>query len=120
MPPIRLKRVYEPPERADGCRVLVERLWPRGLAKQDAAVDLWLKDAAPSPGLRKWFAHEPEKWPEFKRRYFAELRVNEAALQPLRERMRKGRVSFVFASREIRFNNAVALKEFLEKERGSV
>ncbi len=118
MPPtssrrVDLKRVYEPPGASDGCRILVERLWPRGLSKENAAIDLWLKDVAPSPALRKWFGHDPDRWSEFKRRYFAELRANPEALEPLRARMRAGRVTFVFASRETRFNNAVALGEFL-------
>ena len=112
---ISLKRAYEPPEPSDGCRILVERLWPRGVSKQDAKIDLWLKEAAPSTELRRWFNHEPDKWPEFKRRYFKELASCEEALQPIRERVRAGRVTFVFASREQRFNNAVALKEYVQK-----
>jgi len=111
---ITLKRAYDAPSRADGCRILVERLWPRGLAKADARIDLWLKDVAPSTELRRWFNHEPEKWGEFKRRYFEELGAHDAALEPILEQVRAGPVSFVFASRETRFNNAVALKEFVE------
>lgn len=111
---IGLKRVYEVPDRSDGPRVLVERLWPRGLSKSCARVHLWLKEAAPSPELRRWFAHDPAKWAEFKRRYFAELDRTPHALAPLLELMRKGSVTFVYASREQRFNNAVALKEYLE------
>jgi len=113
--PISLKRVYEAPARSDGCRILVERLWPRGLSKQDAKIDLWLKEAAPSTELRQWFNHEPEKWTQFKRRYFKELRANKELLKPLFDRVRAGPVTFVFASREIRFNNAVALKEYVER-----
>jgi len=113
---IALKRVYEPAHPDDGCRILVERLWPRGLTRSDAAIDLWAKEVAPSPALRKWFDHEPEKWAEFKRRYFVELRDNDEALAPIRAKLRAGPVSFVFASRETRFNNAVALKQFLEAE----
>ena len=113
--PISLKRAYEPPARSDGCRILVERLWPRGLSKQDAKIDLWLKSAAPSTELRRWFNHEPDKWAEFKRRYFKELRAQPESLQPIRERVRAGRATFVFASRETRFNNAVALKEYVER-----
>ena len=112
---ISLKRAYEAPARSDGCRILVERLWPRGLKKQDAKIDLWLKDAAPSTELRRWFNHEPDKWAEFKRRYFQELRDREEALPPIVERLRAGRITFVFASREVRFNNAVALKEYVER-----
>ena len=113
---IRLKRVYDEPARSDGCRILVERLWPRGLSKQAARVDLWPKEAAPSPELRRWFDHDPEKWPEFRRRYFRELRARAAVLEPLREQLAAGPVTFVFASREERFNNAVALKEYLERQ----
>jgi uncharacterized protein YeaO (DUF488 family) len=113
--PIALKRVYETPSQTDGCRILVERLWPRGLSKQDARVDLWPKEAAPSTELRRWFDHDPEKWPEFKRRYFEELRARPESLDPILERVGAGRVTFVFASRETRFNNAVALKEYVER-----
>ncbi len=111
--PITLKRVYETPSRSDGCRILVERPWPRGLSKQDAKIDLWAKETAPSSELRRWFSHEPDKWTEFKRRYFKELRGRQESLEPILERVRAGGVTFVFASRELRFNNAVALKEYV-------
>ena len=111
--PIALKRAYEPPEQSDGCRVLVERLWPRGVSKQDARIDLRAKEAAPSSELRRWFAHDPDRWPGFKERYFAELRERPDAVEPILERVRRGRVTFVFAARETRFNNAVALREYL-------
>ena len=110
-----LKRAYEPPSRSDGYRVLVERLWPRGLSKQRAKIDLWAKETAPSTALRRWFNHEPAKWAEFKRRYVRELRAHPEALEPIFERVRAGRVTFVFGSRESRFNNAVALKAFVER-----
>jgi uncharacterized protein YeaO (DUF488 family) len=113
---IRLKRAYDHAASSDGCRILVERLWPRGVAKADARIDLWAKEAAPSTELRKWFAHDADKWPEFRRRYFAELRAHEQALEPIRERLRAGPVTFVFGSREERHNNAVALAEFLRGE----
>lgn len=113
---IALKRIYETPEPSDGCRILVERLWPRGLSKVDAAVDLWVKEVAPSAELRRWFDHDSDKWKEFRRRYFAELDARPEALEPIRERVAAGAVSFVFASREVRFNNAVALREYLERE----
>ena len=113
--PILLKRAYDPPSRSDGCRILVERLWPRGLSKQDAKIDLWPKEAAPSPALRRWFNHEPGKWPEFKRKYFKELHSREDSVNPILERVGSGPVTFVFASRELRFNNAVALKEYVER-----
>lgn len=115
--PISLKRAYEASSRSDGCRILVERLWPRGLSKEDAKIDLWPKDVAPSAELRRWFNHEPDKWAEFKRRYFEELRTRDEAVQPILERVRAGRVTFVFASRESRFNNAVALKKYVESRR---
>ena len=112
---ISLKRAYEAPSPSDGCRILVERLWPRGLAKQDAKIDLWPKDVAPSTDLRRWFNHEPDRWAEFKRRYARELSRRREALEPIHERVRAGQVTFVFASRERRFNNAVALKEYVEQ-----
>lgn len=111
---IGLKRVYEPPLPSDGCRILVERLWPRGVSRKDAKIDLWAKEAAPSTQLRRWFNHEPEKWAEFRRRYFRELRTRNEPLDLILERAREGRVTFVFSSREIRFNNAVALMEYLK------
>ncbi len=113
---ISLKRAYETPSPSDGCRILVERLWPRGLAKQDAKIDLWPKEAAPSTELRSWFNHEPDKWAEFKRRYVKELAARRESLEPILERVRAGRVTFVFASRESQFNNAVALKEYVERK----
>jgi len=108
-----LKRAYDPPDPADGFRVLVERLWPRGLRKAEAQIDLWVKEAAPSTMLRRWFGHDPAKWVEFKRRYFAELESRRNVLAPIVNRAQAGRVTFVFAARERRYNNAVALKEFL-------
>jgi uncharacterized protein YeaO (DUF488 family) len=113
--PIALKRAYEAASRKDGCRILVERLWPRGVSKQKAKIDLWAKEAAPSSDLRRWFDHDPDKWTEFKRRYAKELAANDEALEPIREQLRAGRVTFVFASRELQFNNAVALKDYLER-----
>ena len=113
--PILLKRTYEGPSRSDGCRILVERLWPRGLTKVAAKIDLWLKGAAPSAELRRWFNHEPDRWTEFKRRYFKELRAHPVALEPIVERVGAGQVTFVFASRELQLNNAVALKEYVER-----
>ncbi len=113
---ILLKRAYEKPSPSDGCRILVERLWPRGISKQNARIDLWCKEAAPSTPLRRWFGHDPAKWKEFKRRYFEELQTRPEALTPIRERLEIGWVTFVFASREQRFNNAVALKEYLERD----
>lgn len=112
---IRVKRVYDPPEQADGCRILVDRIWPRGLSRQRAAVDLWLREVAPSDALRKWYAHEPARWPEFKRRYHRELEDRPAALEKIRWRAREGTVTLLFAASDRERNNAVALAEFLEK-----
>ena len=111
---ILLKRVYAPPVEQDGFRVLVDHLWPRGVKKADAALDMWIKELAPSEGLRKCFHHDPEKWEEFKRRYFLELEGNPEPLIELGKKARKGRLTLVYASKEERFNNAVALKEYLE------
>jgi uncharacterized protein YeaO (DUF488 family) len=112
---ISLKRAYEKPSRTDGYRVLVERLWPRGLSKRSAKIDLWTKDLAPSTELRRWFGHDPDKWREFKRRYFRELAGRPAAVESMSKVMRAGPVTFVFSTREPRFNNAVALKQYLER-----
>ena len=108
-----LKRAYEKPSPSDGTRVLVERLWPRGVSKQTAKIDLWLREVAPSTELRRWFRHDPEKWHEFKRRYFEELAGRQEPVETLLECARSGRVTFVFGSREERFNNAAALREYL-------
>jgi len=111
---IRLKRAFEPASPEDGVRVLVERLWPRGVSKERAAVDLWLKDVAPSPELRRWYGHEPAKWPEFRRRYRNELRNHEEELAELRRLARHGPVTFVFGSRETERNSAAVLREVVE------
>jgi uncharacterized protein YeaO (DUF488 family) len=111
---IRLKRVYEPPELSDGRRFLVERLWPRGFKKDALQLDGWLRDVAPSDGLRRWFGHDPARWAEFKARYFAELDARPEAWRPLLEAARAGNITLLFSSRDAEHNNAVALKEFLE------
>lgn len=113
---LHLKRVYEPPAASDGLRVLVDRLWPRGVKKEDAAVDLWLKDIAPSPDLRKWFGHEPEKWPEFRRRYRAELREKGSEIATLRDFGGGKRVTLLFGAKDEAHNQAVVLKEFLQND----
>jgi uncharacterized protein YeaO (DUF488 family) len=112
---IRLKRAYEPAAADDGQRVLVERLWPRGITKARLKLDAWLKDVAPSGDLRKWFGHDPRRWPEFRQRYFAELRAHRAAWQPLLSAARRGRVTFVYAAHDEARNGAVALKAFLDR-----
>lgn len=111
---INLKRIYEPRAERDGYRVLVDRLWPRGVAKKSAAIDLWLKEVAPSTALRRWFNHDAEKWDEFKTRYFTELDDNRQDLQPLLVAAQKGTVTLVYASRDEKHNEAVALRQYLE------
>ncbi|MEI8194366.1 MAG: DUF488 domain-containing protein [Phycisphaerae bacterium] len=109
-----LKRAYDPVAAADGYRVLVERLWPRGVTKEKAAIDLWLKEVAPSTELRQWFGHDPKKWPEFQRRYRAQLQSHHAALQPLLEQAKTGTVTLVYASKDQDHNSAIVLKEYVE------
>lgn len=111
---IHIKRVYEPASPDDGLRVLVDRLWPRGLTKEKAAVDLWVRDLAPSDELRRWYGHDPEKWEAFQERYARELSEQGEAVQKLLAQIGEGKVTFVYASRETRWNNARALKRFLE------
>lgn len=111
---IDLKRAYESPSDGDGLRILVERLWPRGLTKARAAIDHWAKDVAPSPELRAWYGHRPERWPEFCRRYRAELVGNRAAVDDLRGLCVGKRVTFVFAAKDEKRNSAVLLKEILK------
>lgn len=113
---IRLKRAYEAPERSDGPRVLVDRIWPRGVAKEDANIAHWLKGLAPSTELRKWFGHDPEKWPEFRERYLEELKSEDAsedfkALKQLLEQ--HDRLTLVFAAKDTEHNNAVALRYYI-------
>jgi uncharacterized protein YeaO (DUF488 family) len=116
---IQIKRAYDPPTRTDGTRILVERLWPRGIRKEALKLDNWLKDAAPSTELRKWFRHDPEKWPEFQRRYRAELEAHPDAWRPILEAAKTGRVTLLFSSQDAAHNNVVALKAYLE-ERSNV
>ena len=110
----KLKRAYEKPSRDDGSRILVERLWPRGLTKERAAVDLWLKEVAPSPELRKWFGHDPARWEQFQKRYWKELEEKEEAVQLLKQKGKQGTVTLVYAARDEEHNGALALKRFLE------
>ncbi len=111
-----LKRAYEKPGDKDGIRILVDRIWPRGVSKEELQLDSWLKEIAPSAELRKWFGHDPERWDEFKRRFFAELDGRKEPLEELFSRVKKGRVTLVFAAHDEEHNNAVALKEYLEKK----
>src|SRR4051794_39496281 len=110
---IQLRRAYDPPARDDGFRVLVDRLWPRGLTKDRAAIDLWLRDIAPTAGLRRWFGHEHARWDEFCRRYARELEGKEDVLEFLRSKGRGGNVTVLFGARDRAFNNAVALRRIL-------
>jgi uncharacterized protein YeaO (DUF488 family) len=112
---IYLKRAYENANEKDGVRILVERLWPRGVTKAKAAVDLWNKEVAPSAELRKWFGHDPARWPQFKRRYWKELKDKKDAVDLLREKARKGRVTFIYSAHDEEHNGALALKEFIEQ-----
>lgn len=113
---IKLKRVYDAADTTDGLRFLVERLWPRGIKKIDLKMDEWLKDIGPSHDLRRWFAHDPKKWDDFRKRYFAELDSRSEIWQPLVTAARHGTVTLIYSSREPAYNNAVALKEYLEEK----
>jgi uncharacterized protein YeaO (DUF488 family) len=110
---IAIKRAYEAASKADGARFLVDRLWPRGVKKEDLAIKAWLKDVAPSNELRQWYHHDPDQWDEFRRRYFAELKENLEAWEPLLEAAREGTVTLVYSAKNEDHNNAEALKEFL-------
>ncbi|AQS40904.1 MAG: Hypothetical protein BHV28_01800 [Candidatus Tokpelaia hoelldobleri] len=114
MAEIRLKRIYEAPANNDGFRVLVDRVWPRGMSREDAHIDLWLKDIAPSTGLRKWFAHDVAKWPEFQKRYRQELKLQEEALRGLHARAGKRPLTLLYGARDEKHNQAVVLKRVLE------
>ncbi|MGY4402246.1 DUF488 domain-containing protein [Bradyrhizobium sp. USDA 3315] len=110
---IKLKRAYDPARSGDGTRILIDRLWPRGVRKIDAAIDLWAKDIAPSTALRKWFGHDPARWHEFRRRYSDEIRRHQDRLDELRALARKGRITLVFAAHDEAHNDAVVLRETL-------
>ncbi|MEW9617111.1 DUF488 domain-containing protein [Shinella sp. S4-D37] len=111
--PVEIKRIYDEPGAADGTRILVDRLWPRGLSKEKAGFDLWMKDVAPSSALRKWFDHKPERWPEFQARYREELQGN-PALEDLTERVAAGKVTLLYGARNREFNHAAVLADVLE------
>jgi uncharacterized protein YeaO (DUF488 family) len=111
---IALKRVYEKPAESDGKRILVDRLWPRGLTKEKAKVDIWLKDIAPSTELRQWFNHEPSKWPEFKKRYRAEMSSNKPALSVLNDLLTGEKVTILYGAKDEEHNEAVVIKEYFE------
>jgi len=111
---VRIKRAYEKPAKEDGYRILVDRLWPRGIKKETAKIDFWPKELAPSNALRQWYGHDPDKWMEFKSRYFAELAAQEKGVKELVDYVRKGPVTFIYSSKEANINNAVALKEYMD------
>ena len=113
---ILVKRVYEPASKSDGFRVLVDRLWPRGLAKSDAKLDLWLPDIGPSTSLRQWFNHDPVRWEEFCRRYHAELAKKTELLEELKSYTKKGTVTLLYSAKDERHNQAIALRSFLLKQ----
>lgn len=108
-----IKRVYDDPNAKDGLRILVDRLWPRGLSKENAQIDVWLKSVAPSNELRKWYQHDVQKWPEFKQRYFAELDAAPEAVDELLGYVKKRNVTFMYAAKDPEHNNAVALKGYI-------
>jgi uncharacterized protein YeaO (DUF488 family) len=113
---IAVKRVYEPASPGDGRRILVDRLWPRGVSKANAGIDFWAREIAPSNELRKWYKHDPAKWKEFKHRYFAELDSVPDAVQSIRDMAGGGKVTFLYSSKERELNNAVALGDYLESD----
>jgi uncharacterized protein YeaO (DUF488 family) len=111
---IAIKRAYEAPERGDGMRILVDRMWPRGVSKEEAEIDLWLKEIAPSTKLRQWFGHEAPKWEKFREKYFKELDANGDMVAELKACVKKGKVTLVYAAKDEEHNNAVALSEYLQ------
>ncbi|HEY2201716.1 MAG TPA: DUF488 domain-containing protein [Solirubrobacteraceae bacterium] len=116
-PGVRIKRVYEEPAATDGFRVLVDRLWPRGLTKKKAALDAWAKDIAPTPALRKWFGHDPQRYGEFRKRYRAELRPHRQEIDALRDRARQQPVTLLYGARDSNFNHAIVLRELVQRSR---
>ena len=113
---IKIKRVYEQPDKEDGLRILVDRLWPRGLTKEKANVDLWLKDIAPSTELRKWFGHEPAKWDDFKKKYLLELKENKGMVSLLKEKAKQETITLLYAAKDQEHNEALVLLNYLIKE----
>ncbi len=111
---LKIKRIYDPPLPGDGKRILIDRLWARGIKKEDARVDEWIKDISPSNELRKWFGHDPAKWGEFKRRYLGELKDKKAILDRIKKEAKRKTVTLLYSARDEEHNNAVAMKEFLE------
>jgi len=116
---IKIKRIYDTPTEDDGFRILVDRLWPRGLTKEKAKVDLWLKEIAPSDQLRKWYAHDPKKWVEFRKRYFNDLHAKRELVNQIVQKTKEGDVTLLYSSKEEKINNAVALKEYIAKKKNT-
>ena len=114
---IKIKRIYDAPTPDDGFRILVDRLWPRGVSKEKAKVDLWLKEIAPSNELRKWYGHDPKKWAEFRKRYFSNLDTKRELVNQIVQKTKEGDVTLLYSSKEEKINNAVALKEYIEKQK---
>ena len=112
---VKIKRVYETPSKTDGERILVDRLWPRGLTKEKADIDIWLKDIAPSTALRKWFGHDPKKWTEFRKKYLRELKDNEEQVSILKELLKKGAVTLVYGAKDEENNEARVLENLLNR-----
>jgi uncharacterized protein YeaO (DUF488 family) len=110
---IHIKRIYEPPKASDGTRILVDRLWPRGVARDEARIDAWIKDVAPSDALRRWYSHDPEKWPEFRARYITELKHNPAVVELQGRAAKSKTITLLFAAKDNLCNNATVLQEFL-------
>ncbi len=110
---LQIKRVYDAPERTDGCRMLVDRMWPRGVSKEKAKIDLWLRDIAPGNELRKWFSHDPEKWSEFRGKYFEQLKEKKDLIDLIRTKTKEGTVTLLYAAKNEKYNNAVCLREFI-------
>ena len=113
---LKIKRIYEEAEKSDGFRILIDRLWPRGIKKDNAHIDLWLKEIAPSNSLRKWFNHDPKKWPEFQKRYAKELEEKEEMLDTIRKKEKQYTVTLLYGTKETEHNNAIALKNFIEQD----
>ncbi|MEP7212640.1 MAG: DUF488 domain-containing protein [Acidobacteriota bacterium] len=114
---IKIKRAYEQPEEADGFRILVDRLWPRGVTKEKAKLDLWLKEIGPSTELRKWFGHDPEKWSGFRGRYETELKHNDDLIKTIIDKAKEGTVTLIYGARDEEHNEALVLKQYLEKKK---
>ncbi len=112
-----VKRIYQPPSPDDGERILVDRLWPRGVSKERAALDAWMKEIAPSTALRRWFAHDPAKWQEFRIRYWEELAHHASLVNTLLEKGRQGTVTLLYGAREEEYNEAIALRAYLESQK---